>query len=79
MRPGIQIVKGRLHVNPEALDDARDLVAVLKRTAADAEFQAQVSTPGMARRLRQNARQARRDADRFALEIERLEVEGIKI
>lgn len=51
--------------NPDNIPAARAFVAELRRRADEADHQAAATTEYKARLLRQNARAARRDADRI--------------
>lgn len=60
IRKGKQLV-----ANPDNLPAARAFIAELRRQADEAERQASAATPYKAKLLMQNARAARRDADRI--------------
>ena len=73
--PEVDITKGiikkgdKLIANPKNIPAARAFIAELRRLADEAEQQALASTESKARRLMQNARQARKDADNIEMTI----------
>lgn len=64
-RNGLIIKNGRIYGDKRNADKARQFVARLRQAADEAERQAAATTPYQARLLGQNARAARRDADRI--------------
>jgi len=63
--PGLKLKGRRLVADPDNLPAAREFVANLRREAEKLDKEAGAATKAKGRKLRQNARAARRDADRI--------------
>lgn len=64
-RNGLILIDGRLYTDANNAPAARAFVAKLRASADEADARAEAVTADKARRLRQNARQARKDAERI--------------